>query len=646
MADRPASDQTLTLINATFDAARGGIVAVDFQGRIVTHNRQYLRLFCLTEEQLAQSAPADSIGLVEALLPEIENLDELKARSREIWTYPDREALDILRFRDGRVYERFVSPFRIAEAVAGVVASFYDVTRSAHTEEALQQHRAFLEKAQEVGHIGSWVAEFDGLDVLGWSKEANRIFGFGEGEFPGTSTAFYDRVHPADRDAVRAASDAALGEGRPYDIEHRIVRRDGSVRWVHEKADVVRDSHGRTVRMIGTVQDITDRRLLEDQLRQSQKMEAIGRLAGGIAHDLNNALTAIAGYSELAIGQLPPGHQARADVEEVRRGAERAGSVTRQLLAFSRKEVLEPRLFDLNQTISTLGRLLSRLLGTDVEVRTELAPSVPPIMGDPGQFEQAVINLAVNARDAMPKGGRLVLSTKIEDYDEAAARANPPMTAGRYIVLRVSDTGQGMSRETLAHIFEPFFTTKDPGKGTGLGLSMVYGTLKQIGGFIFADSEVGRGTTFRLYFRPAATEPQPARAATIDAPDAKDRRTVLVVEDEPAVRNLVASTLRADGYRLLIAGSAEEALQLADDHHEAIDLLVTDAIMPGKTGIELARLLSAKRPNLHVIVMTGYRQDTVAGFDDGINLLQKPFAPKELRDRIRDALVHVRENSR
>jgi two-component system cell cycle sensor histidine kinase/response regulator CckA len=644
--DQSRSDPSPALIKASFDGARGGIVAVDFDGHVVTHNRQYLRLFCLTEDQLAGNASPEYIGLVEALLPEVENLDEIAARSGDIWAYPEREALDILRFRDGRVYERFVSPFRVGGSISGVVASFYDVTRAAITEEALQQHRAFLEKAQEVGHIGSWAAEFGGSDVLGWSKEACRIFGYGEGEFPGTTTAFLEQVHPADRDAVRGASDAALNENRPFDIEHRIVRRDGSVRWVHEKADVVRDASSRVVRMIGTVQDITDRRLLEDQLRQSQKMEAIGRLVGGIAHDLNNALTAIAGYSELAIGQLGAGHPARIDVEEVRRGAERAGSVTRQLLAFSRKEILAPRLFDLNQTISTLGRLLSRLLGTDIDVRTELAPSVPPILGDPGQFEQAIINLAVNARDAMPNGGRLVLSTRVEDYDEAAARANPPMTPGRYIVLRVSDTGQGMSRETLAHIFEPFFTTKSPGRGTGLGLSMVYGTLKQIGGFIFADSEPDRGATFRLYFRPAAAEHPTSQSATVDAADARIRRTVLVVEDEPAVRNSVASTLRTDGYRLLIAGSAEEALQLAADHHEAIDLLVTDAILPGKTGIELARLLTAQRPNLQVIVMTGYRQDTVAGFDESVNLLQKPFAPKELRDRIRNALVHVRENSR
>ena len=641
MADPITRDHSTALLQATLDAARGGIVALDLQRNVLFRNQQYLQIFGVGHDQAGETL----VGIPLAFLAQIENVEQLQQASESIWAQPERPALDIVKLKDGRVFERFVAPFRIGDAAAGVVASFSDVSRSVHTEEALEQHRAFLEKAQEVGHIGSWVADLDGSDRLGWSSEAHRIFGFNPGEFAGTSTAFFERVHPADRESVRAAGRATADEGRAYDIDHRIVRRDGSVRWVHEKADVVRDGHGRVVRLIGTVQDITDRRLLEDQLRQSQKMEAIGRLAGGIAHDLNNALTAIAGYSELALGQLTGSHPARADVEEVRRGAERAGAVTRQLLAFSRKEVLAPRLFDLNQTISTLGRLLSRLLGADIELRTELAPSVPPILGDPGQLEQAIINLAVNARDAMPRGGRLVLSTRLEDFDEAAARSNPPMTPGRYIVLRVSDTGQGMPRETLAHIFEPFYTTKDPGKGTGLGLSMVYGTLKQIGGFIFADSEVGRGTTFRLYFRPSTAQPKSSNAAAIDHSASRGRLTVLIVEDEPAVRNLVASTLRADGYRLLIAGSAEEALQLADDDRETIDLLLTDAIMPGKTGIELARLLVAERPNLRVIVMTGYTKETLSGMDESVDLLQKPFAPKELRERIRRSLDHVREHS-
>src|SRR6185369_1881509 len=233
----------------------------------------------------------------------------------------------------------------------------------------------------------------------------------------------------------------------PYEVEHRIVRADGSVRWVQEKADVLRDASGRATRMVGTVQDITDRRQLEDQLRQSQKMEAIGRLAGGIAHDLNNALTAIAGYAELALGEVASEHAARA--------AERAGSVTRQLLAFSRKQLLEPRVFDLNETIAAISRLLSRLLGADVEVQTRLAGTALPVLGDPGQVEQAVINLALNARDAMPRGGKLVLGTARGMVSEAEARNRPPMPAGEYLMLRVSDSGHGMSRETQARIFEP-----------------------------------------------------------------------------------------------------------------------------------------------------------------------------------------------
>jgi CheY-like chemotaxis protein len=368
-------------------------------------------------------------------------------------------------------------------------------------------------------------------------------------------------------------------------------------------------------------------------------MEAIGRLAGGIAHDLNNALTAIAGYAELALGEVELDHPARADVEEIRKAAERAGSVTRQLLTFSRKQLLEPRIFDLNDTITAIGRLLSRLLGPDVRVETRLADAELPVLGDPGQVEQAVINLAVNARDAMPSGGQLLLATSRETVDEQAARTLLPMPAGEYIALRVSDTGHGMSRETQTRIFEPFFTTKDVGKGTGLGLSMVYGTLKQSGGFVFVDSEIDRGTTFRLYFPPASPRTPPARSPARED-ERRGRETLMVVEDEVAVRNLVASALRHDGYHLLLATSAEDAVAMADTHAGPIDLLLTDAVMPGKSGIELASIMIARRPGLPVIVMSGYTEDTlsVAGLDQPVALLQKPFTPRELRRRIRDVL--------
>jgi CheY-like chemotaxis protein len=341
---------------------------------------------------------------------------------------------------------------------------------------------------------------------------------------------------------------------------------------------------------------------------------------------------------------VSPGHAARPDVEEIRKAAERAGSVTRQLLAFSRKQLLEPRLFNLNDTVVNIARLLTRLLGHDVHVETKLAATLPEVLGDPGQVEQAIINLAVNARDAMPSGGRLTLTTSVDEVDDAFARRHVPMAPGKYVALRVADTGHGMTRETQARVFEPFFTTKEIGKGTGLGLSMVYGTLKQIGGFIFVDSEVERGTTFRLYFPPAldraAATPPDAAPAPAAATARKGHETLLIVEDEDSVRNLVASALRHDGYELLLAKSAEDALRLDEQHKGPIDLLLTDAIMPGKSGIELATVMAVRRPALPVIIMSGYTEETLTGapLDKPLSLLQKPFTPRELRRRIRDVL--------
>jgi PAS domain S-box-containing protein len=633
--DRPTPEETIALLRATLEATHDGILVVDLHRRVLLYNRQYLEMFGLTADAIKRDGLD---GIVAALAPEIEDVEALLETSRRMFAHPDREIRDVVRFKDGRVFERYIAPHRIGADVVGFVSSFRDIGTSVRTAEALEQHRTFLETAQEVAHIGSWVAEFDGSDHLGWSAETHRIFGVAFGQFDGSSATFFGFVHPDDRDAVRSASVTAREQGGDsYAAEHRIVRPDGSVRWVHEQAKIVRDAQSRVLRMIGTVQDITDRRQLEDQLRQAQKMEAIGRLAGGVAHDLNNALTAIAGYAELALGEVEPGHAARTDIEEIRRATERAASVTRQLLAFSRKQLLEPRPFDLNGTVTSLSRMLSRLLGPDINVQAVVANSVPPILGDPSQVEQAVVNLAVNAKDAMPNGGRLELATSVETIDDASSHA--PMAAGSYVLLRVSDTGLGMSQDTQAHIFEPFFTTKDVGKGTGLGLSMVYSTLKQMGGFIFVDSAPGRGTTFRLYF-PAAKAPATRAAPTAAVPGRRGHETLMIVEDEASVRNLVATALRHDGYHLLVATSAEEALRMADAHDGPLDLLLTDAVMPGRSGIDLANTMVAQRPGLPVIVMSGYTEETltVGAPDDPIALLQKPFSPRELRQRIRERL--------
>jgi two-component system, cell cycle sensor histidine kinase and response regulator CckA len=644
VAPRPVIDATVALLEAALESTHDAILIVDLNRRIIRYNLRYLNVFGFTAEQL-ETGGVDAI--IAGLADQLEDFDRVMAVSRAIWSDPSREVFDTLRFKDGRVFERFIAPHRVGSDVVGLVASFRDVSRAARTEEALAQDRAFLEKAQEVAHVGSWVAELDGSDRIGWSTETHHVFGVPTGSFDGTTAAFLSFVHPDDQPGVQAAILRAASGASAYDIEHRIVRADGGTRWIHARADMVRTADGRAARLIGTVQDITDRRQLEEQLRQSQKLEAIGRLAGGVAHDLNNALTAIGGYAELALTEMAGDHSARLDVEEIRRAAERAASVTRQLLAFSRKQLLEPRVFDVNETIASLARMLERLLGENLQLRTGLSEDVPPIVADPGQFAQAIINLAVNARDAMASGGLLTIATTVEEMDAAFCRAHPPMPPGRYVVVSVADTGHGMALETQARIFEPFFTTKEVGKGTGLGLSMVYGTVKQSGGFIFLDSQVDHGSTFRLFFPPApegrvAAAPK-AAGAQPSAPDATSTpaaATLLIVEDETAVRNLVASALKSEPYELLLAASAEEAIEIASRHAGSLHLLLTDAIMPGKSGIELANTLVASRPGLPVIVMSGYTDEglNINGLAHKVVLLHKPFTPRELRQVIRDVL--------
>jgi two-component system cell cycle sensor histidine kinase/response regulator CckA len=636
--DDPTLDEAMALLEATLESTHDAIIVVDRHRRVIRCNTHYLKMFGFTADELRRGG-VDAI--IEKLTPQVNDFPGLLDIVRPEPDDPDAERFDLMRFKDGRTFERYVAPHRIGRDIVGHVATFRDITRTVQTEQALEQHRAFLEKAQEVAHVGSWVSELDGSERLEWSKETHQIFGVPYGQFVGLVSAFLEFVHPDDRDAVQQAYAAAAAGAQRYSIEHRIVTADGRVRWVHERADLVCDVQGRAQRMIGTVQEITERRLLEEQVRQSQKMEAIGRLAGGVAHDLNNALTAIAGYAELALGEIATEHPAHADVQEIRRAAERATSVTRQLLAFSRKQILEPRVFQVANAVSSVARLLERLLGTDIVLNTSISDDpAASILADPGQIEQAIVNLAVNARDAMPDGGRLLLTTSVEDVDEAFARAHVPMPPGRYVVLGVSDTGHGIPPHAKSQIFEPFFTTKEIGKGTGLGLSMVYGTVKQSGGFIYVDTEVGRGTTFRLYFPPMTRPAAVATPAAVAAGTSVDTITVLIAEDEPAVRKLVASTLKNEGYHLLLAESAEEALRLAAAHPGRIDLLLTDAIMPGQSGIELANRLIADRPGLPVIVMSGYTEEMLDanGLTRALELVHKPFTPRELRQRIRDVL--------
>jgi PAS domain S-box-containing protein len=609
------------LVAASLEASLDGLLILDGSNRVVRFNQRFLRLFGLTATQVEGLSGDRIVGLLKP--------DDRPPSSGTFGP--------LFTAADGRVIEMRSAALDGADG-GGRLEIYRDVTEWWRCVHAAEGNRALLEAAQGIAHIGSWTwDDGPGCGQLHCSAEAARIFGIPADDFPVAPDAFLKLVYPDDQDAVRRATAAAQAAGDSHEIEHRIIRHGQDLRWLHVKARIVRDPEGKAVRMIGSVQDITERRMFEEQLRQSQKLEAIGRLAGGVAHDLNNALTAIVGYTELALGGIPGTHPAWPDVQEIRRAAERAEAVTRQLLMFSRKQRLEPRVFDLTQTIASLALMLERVLGVGIAMDTVVDEELPPIYGDPGQIQQALINLAVNARDAMEGGGRLSIRIRLARIDEAFAQTHLPMPAGDYVELSVADTGVGMTRDTQAHMFEPFFTTKEVGKGTGLGLPMVYGTVQQSGGFIFVESTLGRGSTFRMYFPPAAgfaTEPAPAAVAP-------DGATILVAEDEAAVRALVVAALSAHGHRVLQAGSGPEALKIASDHAEPIDLLLTDANMPGMNGVELANEVVRRRGNMHIVIMSGYTPGalTVSGVTQPIAFLPKPFTPRELREKINEVLA-------
>jgi nitrogen-specific signal transduction histidine kinase/CheY-like chemotaxis protein len=393
--------------------------------------------------------------------------------------------------------------------------------------------------------------------------------------------------------------------------------------------------------MIRISRDVTELKRLEEQFRQAQKMEAVGRLAGGVAHDFNNLLTGIIGYSEMVFRGLRADDPGRELLTEILKLGERATNLTRQLLAFSRKQVLQPQVVSLNALLIELRMLLGRLIGEDIELVLKPGPELGLAKVDPGQFEQAVINLAVNARDAMPQGGRLVIETRDADLDEGHAAGLPEVRPGRYVLVSVSDTGQGMDEATRARIFEPFFTTKGPGKGTGLGLAMVYGFVKQSGGHVEVASEPGRGATFNVYL-PRAEETVPwARSAQGLLTVPQGTETVLVVEDEDAVRNLARLTLQSNGYTVLEARDGYEAVWVAQQHPGPIHILVTDLVMPRMSGRQLADLLARARPQTRILFMSGHTDETVLRHgvvEASVAFLQKPFRPTDLARKVREVL--------
>ena len=532
----------------------------------------------------------------------------------------------VARRADGRAATFRVSTNRFEEpggAGIRIIATFDDVTE-------LREAQEQLVRAQRMAHLGSWSLEVASQAVR-WSSETYAILGVPQGGFGGTIAAFLSLVHPEDVAGVRRTLERVIAERAPASLDFRAVRVGREERSVHGEAEPVLDAEGRLVEVRGVVQDVSDRVRLEQQLRHAQKMEAVGSLAGGIAHDFNNILTVILSLGVDVSEALPPGSPVRADVEEIVATAKRAGGLTRQILAFARKQVSDPVDLDLNATISGATKLLERLIGEHIAVKLSLAPGLPRVHADPRQLEQVLMNLAVNARDAMAAGGTLAISTFFLPALEGARH-------GR-VELVVRDSGSGMDAETLARAFDPFFTTKGPGKGTGLGLAVVHGIVQQCGGTVSLDSAPGRGTLVRVVLpgRPPR-EKAPEPAALLAAASILGR-TILLVEDEEPVRRVAGRILERAGYRVLAVADGEDALRIAAATPR-IDLLLTDVVMPGMSGTRLADHLRAARPSLPVLYMSGFSRDLPESLAPPPGtLLQKPFTPEVLAARVGEALA-------
>ncbi len=528
--------------------------------------------------------------------------------------------------------------------VSTQVAAAIERTRA---EQALRASEARL-KAVLHSSLDAHVAMDDTGRVTSWNQQAESMFGWAEREVLGRRLAdvIVPHVHrEAHAAGLRRFLDTGVGPILGQRIELTALRRDGTEFPVELAVAPVRV--GSSWLFSAFVRDITARRAADEalrvseaQLRQAQKMEAVGRLAGGVAHDFNNVLTAVFGYVDLLREELPANSGAQADLAEVRKAAERAAGLTRQLLAFSRQQVLESVVLNVNDVIEDFEKMLRRLIGEDLKLRLALTQDAGNVRADPGQLQQVIMNLVVNARDAMPTGGSLIIETANADLTEQYAELHQPVIAGRYVMLAVSDSGTGMSPEVKARIFEPFFTTKEKGRGTGLGLSTVYGIVKQSGGYIWAYSEVGRGTTFKIYL-PRVDAPAEPLSKPKENGSPAGTETILLAEDDPILRPLARALLEKSGYAVLEGEDAESALAAARAHTGPIHLLVADVVMPGPSGRELARRLAVFRPETKVLYVSGYTDDAIVHhgiLEPGLNFLQKPFTPPVLARKVRDVL--------
>jgi PAS domain S-box-containing protein len=632
-------------LTAIIEASPLAVFMLDGDGRVTVWSASAERVFGYTETEALGKFPPHLVD---------EHVDDVRADiARAINDAAASGASETHhRRKDGVVIEALARWVRVndeAGQLLGIMYAVADITKRKQTEQhlltaqqrteetlaALRNSEESLKRAQRLAHIGSTIRNLRTGEGQ-WSDEAYRIFGVTNESWAATAENFLAMIHPEDRAKAAATLDPS-GQGIAP-TECRIIRPDGSVRVLYRENEIIRDDAGNPLYLAGTIQDITERKNTEEQLRQSQKMEAIGNLTGGMAHDFNNLLGIIVGNLDLARDRVGDNEELREIVGEALDAAWRGADLTRRLLAFARRQPLRPARVDVNELVRDTVKLFGRLIGEDVQVALELSDEVWPVIVDPAQLEASLANLATNARDAMPKGGRLIIATANRQLDADYVAMHPDATTGDFVMIEVSDTGSGMSPGIQRQIFEPFFTTKETGKGTGLGLSMVFGFLRQSEGHVNVYSEPGVGTTFRLYLPRVMTETEQRDAAAPPAVARGAGQTILVVEDNPGMRRIVLRQLRELGYRVIECDSAMEALEILP--REPVALLFTDIIMPGGLdGIELARLAQEHWPELKIILTSGFPQSRLdeRPLLGSLQLLSKPYTREDLATALRTA---------
>src|SRR5438132_1216171 len=624
-----------TLLESQSEASIDGILVTSDDREILSYNQRFVDLWGIPEAAL--DSRSDQTAL-QSVIDKLQDPREFLDGIEYLYNHPHENSRDEIQLNDGRIFDRYTAPIKSTQdEYFGRVWFFRDITQRKRAEEALRESEERYRDLVENAHDIIYSHDLEG-NYTSMNKAGETITGYTVEEALKLNLA--QTAAPEYLTEVREMLQRKRAGERVTAYEMEIIAKDGRRITVEANTKLVYQD-GVAIGVQGIARDITERKQLEDQLRQSQKMEAIGQLAGGVAHDFNNLLTAINGYSRLALQRMNGNDPIRGYLEEIKKAGDRAANLTRQLLAFGRKQILQPLALNLNGVVKDMNNMLRRLIGEDIVLAAKLDPPLKKIKADPGQIEQILVNLVVNARDAMPQGGNLTIETANVERREEYTSKHVGVRPGNYAMLAISDTGVGMNEETQARIFDPFFTKKEKDKGTGLGLSKVYGIVKQIGGNIWVYSEPGHGTTFKIYLPQLESPATQTEIETKEEDVPRGSETILLVEDEDVIRELARQLLEQAGYHVLEARGGEEAVHLSTEHSGAIDLLPTDVVMPKASAKEIANLITSIRPDLRVLFMSGYTDEAIVhhgALDSGVEFIQKPFTPASLARKVREVL--------